>query len=328
VAQTIVFLLLSAILSALFTRKIRSYAIKRGIQDLPTQRSLHNVPTPRGGGLAIVLTCLIVVPSYFFFSKISWPSFSLLSLIFASLIAWVGWIDDKVSLNFKIRLLIQLALAGILCTLLFQNEVITPLASLFLLVWMTNLYNFMDGIDGIAGAQATFVSFSILLFSLFARQFQFAPMLVVVAGASLGFLFFNWQPAKIFMGDVGSTFLGFFLGAISLLLFKLEVLSIPTLLILWATFFGDATFTLLRRLFSGVNVTAAHRDHAYQHAVMRGFSHRKVVLIEVAINFLWLLPLAIFSSDHPNYAWVLAAVAYFPIVILALYLKAGKKVFN
>ncbi len=193
------------------------------------------------------------------------------------------------------------------------------------LVWLTNLFNFMDGIDGLAGMEAVCVSvFGGTL--LFLRGLaSYSQLSWLLAAASLGFLLWNWPPAKIFMGDAGSGFLGFTLGTLALFSSSSSPGLIWPWLILLAAFIVDATVTLLRRMFSRARWYEAHRSHAYQHAARAWASHPKVTLAVAAINIGWLFPLAWTASRFPQAAPALAALSAVPLVYITLRFEAGRE---
>lgn len=191
------------------------------------------------------------------------------------------------------------------------------------LVWMLNLYNFMDGIDGIASVEAISTCIGGFLLCLFTGTDQMELPLLLMAASVLGFFYWNFPPAKIFMGDAGSGFLGMVLGLFSLLASQ----SAPSLLWAWLIMLGvfivDATLTLIRRFIQGKKVYEAHRSHAYQHASRVHLSHLKVTLSILAINILWLLPLAALVATNKLAGVVGLTLAYIPLVILAIIYKAG-----
>jgi len=184
------------------------------------------------------------------------------------------------------------------------------------LVWLTNLYNFMDGIDGIAVVEAIAVMVSVAAIALLNTGAVATPAWIVLSAACLGFLSWNWSPARLFMGDVGSTFLGFMLGGWSLV-----SPSVPLVcwLILLAVFIGDASVTLLLRLLRREKVFQAHRSHLYQRLAVRWASHRKVCQLMLLVNVCWLFPLAYAASrcaERYVFTVILLAVAYLPIVVV------------
>jgi Fuc2NAc and GlcNAc transferase len=194
------------------------------------------------------------------------------------------------------------------------------------LVWLLNLYNFMDGIDGLAASEAVCVALGLAGAAILAgyrgEALWFALLL---AGSSLGFLYWNWSPARIFMGDVGSGFLGFALGALSLDTMRGAGLPVHVPLILFAVFVTDATVTLVRRVLQGARWHEAHRSHAYQRLARRYGSHRPVVVGVLLVNLGWLLPLSFSVVRWPGFADVFLVVAYVPIAVMVAVTKAGRQ---
>lgn len=284
--MTTALLLFTFVLALLLTLAIRTYAHRKELLDHPNERSSHTMPTPKGGGLAIMISFYGAV-SYLYLQMQIDPKlfFALLS---ALPVVIISLIDDIYPLSAKIRLGIQLLSAA--SALYFLGGVDSIDFSAFSLsgvwlniiallgiVWMTNLYNFLDGIDGYAGAEALFAGLAAYL--LFGNT---AALLLAVASA--GFLFFNWHKASIFMGDVGSAPLGFIFAV-----FMLYDANTPHFLgwiLLLSLFWFDATLTLMRRAKRGEKLSTAHKKHAYQRLSQAGFSHDKVVLLAMGINLL------------------------------------------
>lgn len=260
----------------------RKWSLQKGLLDCPNERSSHKIPTPRGGGVIVVLLCLIFysVISYFYPGTFSWGY-----LLGGALVAVVSWLDDVYSLWFLLRLAAHSVGAAVL---IISSGIDTlgitwSLISLFWVVGLINAYNFMDGIDGIAGVQSVIAAASWL-----ALGFVFEMPVIyyfggVIAASSLGFLIHNWQPAKIFMGDVGSAFLGFTFAALPLIAAKQTdrptyLLALAGMIFLWFFLF-DSIVTFIRRLIRGKNIFTAHREHIYQKLVLSGMSHGKVATI-------------------------------------------------
>jgi Fuc2NAc and GlcNAc transferase len=196
------------------------------------------------------------------------------------------------------------------------------LMALLGLVWLLNAFNFMDGIDGLAASEAAVVSAGLALvagISGGAAATEVCAVLLVASSA--GFLWWNWPPARIFMGDVGSGFLGVTLGMLALLAVREAKVPVWVPVILGGSFMVDASVTLLRRVARGGKWYLPHRTHAYQWLSRRWGAHLPVVILVLAINVAWLLPLALIAQQRPNMAGVLTLVAYVPLVGLAL--KAG-----
>jgi Fuc2NAc and GlcNAc transferase len=328
-------LLLSAVLllSWSMTGGLRRYALQRNVLDMPNQRSSHSVPTPRGGGVAIVMSFLLALLVAL---ALGWltlePAMALLGA--GSMVAVIGFLDDHGHVPARWRLLVHFTaaiwglywLGGMPLMKLGDMSIeLGWLGGLFgavYLVWLLNLYNFMDGIDGIAGVEAVTCCLSAALICILLDNWQAALLPAALGLASMGFLIWNFPPAKIFMGDAGSGFLGLILGLISLYMTWLEPQLFMAWLILLGVFLVDASITLLRRFVRGEKVYQAHRSHAYQHASRQYGKHLPVTLVVAAINLCWLTPLAIWVALGGN-AWLALPLAYVPLVCLALKYRAG-----
>ena len=294
----------------------------------PNVRSFHERATPTAGGLAFV------IPTATYLAWLAWHG-SPPALALAAggvVVAAVGLWDDAREVSSRLRLVVQaLVAAGVAWTLLLPSQE-SPVAGWLMfvvavpaLVWHVNLFNFMDGIDGLAATQA-------LVFAVGAHVVgQGLPgwpgdVLWLLAGSVLGFLVFNWPRARVFMGDVGSYFLGLVIAAVAILLDKENTLALPVSLILLAGFWFDATYTLIVRVSTGQTITQPHRTHLYQKiAAIRGHLWTTVCYLSYAA--LWLLPLAWLCSRHVSALtpsalfWLLPAVA--PLAIAAWRLRAG-----
>ena len=293
-----------AALALLLTGYLRRYALARSIIDIPNARSSHSVPTPRGGGVAIVLGFLIALPILYVNGDISGDI--LLALLGSGGgVAILGFLDDHGHIAARWRLLGHFSaaawalfwLGGLPVISFFGVDLDLGWAGYFIaafyLVWMLNLYNFMDGIDGIASIQAISVCLGACLVYWLSGHQDLIWLPLVLSMAVLGFLYWNFPPARIFMGDAGSGFLGIALGVLSLQAAWAATDFLWVWLILLGVFIIDATFTLLRRLLRGDKVYEAHRSHAYQFASRHVGSHLKVTLVVLAINLMWLLPIAL-----------------------------------
>ncbi len=325
----------SFLFSIMITQIVKVYATKVGIIDLPNKRSSHTIPTPRGGGISIVLVFLSCLGYYAF--GVGDISPALVSLfISGSIVAVIGFIDDHGHIHAKWRLLIH-AIAAFLVVYIvgglpelniFGFDIDFGLfgyaISIVAIIWILNLFNFMDGIDGIAGVESvTSTSFAGLFVFLLIPDSQFVGLQWLLAAASLGFLILNFPPAKIFMGDAGSGFLGFMLGAFALVTSHLDQAMLWVWLVLLGVFIVDATFTVVRRFARGEKVHEAHRSHAYQNASRLYSSHKKVTLGVLAINIMWLAPIAyLIATKAVNGAFGLI-IAYIPLIVLAIKYKSG-----
>lgn len=290
-----VFFLLAFAAAFAITALVRRHALANAILDIPNQRSSHSIPTPRGGGIAIAIVTLagilVAVATGLLPARVALAVGG-----GGAAVALVGWADDKSSISAAARLTVQLAaaawavfwiggmpslrMAGMDVSLGAVGSVVAVLG----ITWVTNLFNFMDGIDGLAAAEAISVGVAgvVLMYLLGRPGMAVIPVLLVATSA--GFLVWNWAPAKIFMGDVGSNFLGFTFGAFALASENSGGLPLVAWVGLALLFIVDATTTLARRLFWREKVYAAHRQHAYQRAVAAGYSHATVTLAAVAIN--------------------------------------------
>jgi Fuc2NAc and GlcNAc transferase len=322
-------------LTALLTWMVRGFAVSRGVIDVPNERSSHSVPTPRAGGIAIVTTVLVTVALHGAYSQ-TWPGLKAALLLGGTLVAVIGFIDDWRPIAAWVRLSIHfLAVAwcawslGALPPINFGFSVWHPglvgaACAVVFLVWFVNLYNFMDGVDGIASVEAISVGgIAAALLAEYGGDASTVWVLVVFVSAVGGFLLWNWPPAKIFLGDTGSGFLGIALGAIAWATVTSGQLSAWVWLILVGSFVSDATVTLFRRWRRGERLQAAHRSHAYQRLSRRFGSHLKVTLIFLAINLGWLGPLAWAATVWPSSGGVLTLVAWTPLAILAWRRGAG-----
>ncbi|HEJ1202402.1 TPA: glycosyltransferase family 4 protein [Pseudomonas aeruginosa] len=326
------------LLALVLTGGLRHYSLKRGVIDIPNSRSSHTVPTPRGGGLAIVMSYLLAVLLLGFSDLVEW---NLVIAIFGSGagVALLGFLDDHGHIAARWRLLGHF-LAAI--WVLFWMKGLPPLAiwghhlelgwvgnvvAAFYLVWLLNLYNFMDGIDGIASVEAICVCFGgvwllgISTAGWFSQGIWLSGALIC---AVTGFLCWNFPPARIFMGDAGSGFLGIVLGALSLQAAWAEPRLLWGWLILLGVFIVDATFTLMRRLLRGDKVYEAHRSHAYQYAARQAGRHLPVTCAVVFINLIWLFPLSLLVAVGYLDGVIAILIAYAPLLALAVKFHAGE----
>ncbi len=266
---------LATILSFVLTGLVRRWALKNAVMDLPNARSSHDVPTPRGGGLAVVL---VVLPLLYAFDATPF-----VIILVAAALALIGLIDDVHSLPVLPRILFQVVSVAI--ALIWAVDAgavlpyLTPLLSALVIgmgwVWFVNLYNFMDGIDGITTVETLSICIGVIAIGLIVPETEhlIAPA-AILAAAMLGFGWWNWQPAKIFLGDVGSITLGFLCGYFLVNLAAAD--EIVAAVLLSGYYLADATTTLLRRALRGDKVWHSHKEHFYQKAHQRGLSHAQV----------------------------------------------------
>ncbi|BBH32129.1 glycosyltransferase family 4 protein [Pseudomonas sp. St290] len=322
-------------LSYALTAIWRRYALSNRVLDVPNDRSSHSVAMPRGGGLAIVLTFLgaLVVLSM---GGLLARTFFLALVGAGALTAVIGFLDDRGHVAARWRLLAHFLsaiwgiywLGGLPAINVFGVSIELGwygcLLAVIYLVWMINLYNFMDGIDGIAGVEAVTACLgACLLYWLNNTPDQIWSPILLAACVS-GFLCWNFPPAKIFMGDAGSGFLGLVIGMLTLQAAWVSLSLFWGWLILLGIFIVDATFTLLRRLVRGEKVYEAHRAHAYQFASRRYGKHLPVTLAVGLINLFWLLPIAFCVVHYKLNGVGGIALAYIPLILLVIKYRAGQ----
>lgn len=332
----IILALVAVLVSYAITVLVQREASRFGLVKAANERSSHVVPTARGGGLGLTI---VGVVGCLAFALDSTPLLAVLGIL-GAVLAFIGFLDDLSEVSVAIRLAVQAAIVIALVTaielFLGAKSYGLPVTHLFVLgvavvggVWWVNAFNFMDGIDGIAASQAILILLGGLAIWFLsdhnaANEPIFGAIFIVVAGTS-GFLLRNWPPAKIFMGDVGSTYLGLMILAALLITVTLGVLSLVTWAILLSVFITDSMITLMRRTFRGERPWRAHRRHAYQQLARR-WGHRNITMLYSALTALWAFPLAAASSTVPqtNGLWLLPA-AYLPLVVLFVWAGAGAR---
>lgn len=303
--------------SALCTWLLAKLLRRRAILDLPNERSNHDVPTPRGGGLAVVPIILVA------WTVVAGPPLQdglLLILGGGWALAVLSWIDDLRSLPASLRLAVQAVIVATAAQWLTGQGVVfqgllpvwaDTAATAILWLWFVNLFNFMDGIDGISGVEAICIGSGLaLLGALLPHASSQIWLGATLTAGTAGFLVWNWPPARIFLGDVGSVPLGFLIGFLLLMLAARGYWA-PAL-ILPAYYLADATITIARRLLRGEKIWRAHSEHFYQQAVRGGRSHAQVSGAILAAN-IGLMALSVLSLSYP-----LIAIAAAAAVVTAL----------
>jgi UDP-N-acetylmuramyl pentapeptide phosphotransferase/UDP-N-acetylglucosamine-1-phosphate transferase len=312
--------------------------LRRRVVDVPNARSSHVTPTPRGGGIAVIGT---ISAAWFALAAAGLvPTSGIVIALAAAGLAAVSWLDDLQGLSPAVRLLAQFVAVVLGLWMLPRGAIfqgwlpsgLDVVGAALLWVWFVNLFNFMDGIDGIAGSEAVAVGIGIVLVTLFgistadpnhplAQYVRVRGDLALtlnataIIGAALGFLVWNWMPARIFLGDVGSVPLGYLLGY---LLCQLTLRGQwQAALILPSYFLADATITLLRRLARRERVWQAHREHFYQRAVQRGLSHAAVVIRVIVANLL-LVVCAVAATRGGGFAALFGAAATVAVLLFVL----------
>ena len=336
IASTLASGIAAFLVSWLLTGLILRVAIRFSILDHPNSRSSHSVPTPRGGGLGIVIVVVGAIAGLYLFGQMPADVFASL-VVGGILIAGIGAVDDYRHVPAQWRFLVQIIAASFAVAMLgglpnlqigrqfVDLGLVGDVAAIIFTVWFINLYNFMDGIDGIAAIEAICIAGGAVIVLLVGGNSGFSTiMLIVFVAAVLGFLFWNWPPARIFMGDVGSGFIGLVLALFAVITVKQGLLPIWCWLILAGVFVVDSTITLIIRVVSGEQWYSAHKNHAYQKASRRLGGHKPVTLVVLAIDLFWLLPIAFVATAQPESGWWLTLAAWIPLVLLVLLLKAGR----
>lgn len=310
--------LLSAVACSVYIRLARRWQLL----DIPNDRSSHQQPTPRGGGLPLMLAffsgiLMVFGPQVFFESRYG---FVLGGAIFLTL---VGVVDDAWSLSVRLRFVAYgLCCCVVSAGLLHGAELAAGVLSVALvfvvaaaLLWGLNLYNFMDGLDGFAASQCFLACSGAALLAAIGGNEHYVYFCLLLGFSHLGFLIWNWPVAQLFMGDAGSISTGFLLATLAVLGAVDGVLPFGVWLILLAIFITDASYTLCWRMFTGQKFTQAHRLHGYQRLSRYWGSHLPVLYLLIAINWLWLFPLAWAAKTWPSYSAAVVALTYLPLLL-------------
>ena len=297
------------VISFTLTYFIKNYYVKHSLLDEENERSSHTIPTPHGGGIALSITWFIGLFYLNYIGQIESTLFY--ALLIGLIISIVSFFDDIYDLSPKIRLIAQgsVAVGGLYFLGGFQslnfglftieNQIILNIFAFFLIVWFINLYNFLDGINGYAGSEIVFLSSA--GFILFGDQ-EF----IVLGVATLGFLVWNYGNAKIFMGDVGSTLLGYNVAIFTLYYGNENPQNFWIWIILFGVFWFDATLTLYRRKRNNEQLSKAHKKHAYQRLAQSGWSHSRVVNNMLLINIV--LFCIVFFMSNIFYAFLISII--------------------
>ncbi len=329
---------LTALLGALsLSYMVWQHAYRFGLQDIPNERSSHAAPIPRGGGIAIFANFLLTVVVAYNVKLVdrNW----LQVFCFGGLLVFlIGLWDDRWSLPARARLVVHFVAA--LWTMIFVTQGlagaykidigVATLSGVFLcgafgilfIAWMINLYNFMDGIDGQAGGIGLLVALVLAGLSYYIHAASWV-LFLSLAACIAGFLAFNWHPAKIFMGDCGSGFLGFAFSALALLGELRGGLPLTVTTILLSTFVVDSTYTLIVRVLLGHRPYEPHREFTFQRFIQRGWKPSRFVFLHGAAILFYNAPLAFLTILYPQYAGLFLVAGYAPYILLAVQLKSG-----
>lgn len=333
-------LLLTLLVVFIYTHALiylsRAYAL-RHLMQAPHFRGTHTRTIPSGVGLAVVLVCLIAICALFFVPTQFPENLALALLLGGAFIAGIGFLDDHEHISPVVRLWVQSFGIG---AVLYQINGFPELYALGLdvhvglfgyglafigMLWLVNLYNFIDGIDGQAGMQTLFISINIAAMSYLLGFISLTWLMGVLAASMSAFLCWNWQPARVFMGDVCSCFLGFLFAALMAFTARENAIPLFSWLILLALPIIDMSYTLIARLLKGHSYHEAHCTHAFQHAVRRFGTHQAVVLRGLAVNVFWLAPMAWIAFLWPQYDLYCFVIAIIPIFYGVIKLGAGRE---
>ncbi len=306
----------------------RQFALRSGFLDHPDHRSAHEIPTPTGAGIVMVALFFVAVLLASLDGRLS--SEVAMALPAALLVATIGLIDDAVSLPWRVRAPVHVGAAAWCIYWIGFPSLPLPggelhpgfggsLFGVVALVWLLNLYNFMDGIDGLAASEAVFVTAGAWILGT-VSGYDWSVINLCVLAVSLGFLAINWPKARVFMGDVGSCFLGLMLG---MLVLGSVDLGVWTWMILLGYFITDACLTITTRLLRGDNIAESHSLHAYQH-LTRAVGARNTLLGIMAVNVLWLFPMALLSVVFHGYGALLLILAALPLLVGQYLCGAGR----
>lgn len=303
----------AALVAFLLTNFLLSSRASQRLQDLPNERSLHIIPVPRIGGVGIMVG-LLCGWALLYSTLVWWVVLPLLGLFTISLL------DDLHSLSVKQRFLAHLTAAAVLVAgsgLLSQQGVVISIILVLFTVWMTNLYNFMDGSDGLAGGMALFGFCTYGIAALLAHNTPLALLNFCITASAASFLYFNFHPAKMFMGDSGSIPLGFLAAAMGLWGWQQGIWSAWFPLLVFSPFIVDASVTLVKRALRGAKVTEAHREHYYQRLVQMGWGHRNVALAEYGLMLaVGITAVLAFDSALPWQMFLAWGVVYVSLMLL------------
>jgi UDP-N-acetylmuramyl pentapeptide phosphotransferase/UDP-N-acetylglucosamine-1-phosphate transferase len=313
IVSIVVSFLMALCLCVLATHLLLDSRVSQLIVDRPNHRSLHTNTKPRTGGLGIALALILSIFCLLFASLLMWEVIANTFVVYLLLVS-ISLVDDVKPVSAKVRLSVHVALITIWVLSQYSGSWLFTVVLILGITWALNLYNFMDGSDGLAGGITipAFVAYSLAAF--LANDPSVAILSAVVCGAALGFLHFNWPPAKVFLGDSGSIPLGFLAAATGTIGVIKDYWQPTFPLMLFAMFWVDATYTLVRRALRREKVWQAHNEHWYQKAIRAGNSHRKILLIHLVCNIV-IAGLALLSTLSPTFATPLVHVLTIGAVI-------------
>jgi Fuc2NAc and GlcNAc transferase len=316
----------SGALAALIAR----YGASLHLIDVPNDRSSHQRPTPRGGGIGFVVATVLAAIVSALCGWLAWTE----CMAFAgsgTIVAAVGFADDRFGVSPRIRLLCHFAAIAAAfwlssAALALPSWPVWFAAPLIVIggVWAVNLFNFMDGIDGLVASQSALIGGGVWGICALVDHRDAGFLGAILAAGAAGFFCVNSPPARVFMGDVGSGFLGASLAVTAIIAAVRSGVSIWAFAILFGALFADSTVTLVRRVLDGHSSTQAHRTHLYQRLARAWVSHGRVAWVYGAVGLLWLLPLAVYAALRKEHAPLVFAIAVVPLSAAAVWLGAGR----
>ena len=331
ILSSLIIAISSFLMSMFLTYKLINFSKFLNLIDTPNKRSSHKIPTSKGGGISIVLLTFIAIIFLYFDRSID-TTFGISLILGSTIIAITGFLDDLYNLS-VIRRIILYSLSIFISIIILVPEtnlvigntkiemsVFAYLVYAVYIFWLMNLFNFMDGTDGYAGIQTVSTAFFTWLVLSNTIETNEHLILLVILASTLGFLIWNWSPAKIFMGDVGSCTLGFIFALFSVYSSNQGHLSISVWLILLSPFIGDASFTLIKEILNGKKWYQAHNNHAYQKLYQIGFNHRVIAKGLLVINLICIWPLAYIAIVNPDIELYILLICYCFIAVIWSYI--------
>lgn len=323
------------ILSFFLTKLYVVFAEKVKILDYPNERSAHKNPIPRGAGISFYLSFNIILAFLLWQERIS-LQYAFPLMMGGAVVVVLGYWDDLSSISALIRLFVHFLASVFIFSLLsngFSEHVdisflpswpwLTTIFCILFIMWFINLYNFMDGSDGLAASMGIVGSILIAVISFLQGNPNLALIYIVLAYAIGGFLMLNWTPAQVFMGDAGAYFLGYVFGSLALITKLYYSSSLYVHLIIFGFFIVDATWTLIRRAVRGEKLYLGHRTHAFQKLISNGWGAGRVLTFYILGTILWLFPVSLFCIHWHDYSFMFLVIAYIPVFYFVLKVRAG-----
>jgi len=302
--------LFAGVLSYLGCRVALRLAQQSGMVVQPGERQSHQVATPTGGGLGLIFSLIVSSVGIQYFQPL--PAFWWLFLMPGVVVlAVAGWFDDRRHVSSWLRLLVQLVVSLWLLGFMDSQYSVSHImfaGIIVAMIWLMNLYNFMDGSDGMAGFQGIFAGLVMAFLFLAGEQPAIALLSLTLAAVCAGFLPLNFPRARIFMGDVASVPLGFIFASLAVYGWHTGAISLILSILIMSVFVVDATLTLIARVFAGERWYTAHNQHVYQRLIARGWSHGRVLILYQSINVILVLPAIVLAAMYTQYAIVTAGI--------------------